>query len=157
MRRAHKDDEQIMVGSKQRWKHNPLAYMEMNVYEHNTLSHKILKEKYFPNSDLLSAKIGNNPSLTWRSILAGRETLKKGIYWRVGNSTRVRVWWSLDSLPKYFQSNITMQRGESRVLDLGFTSSRGVSLGSEKVERVVHTIRCRGIPFYPPLWLYSQG
>ncbi|KAL0331632.1 UNVERIFIED_CONTAM: putative mitochondrial protein [Sesamum angustifolium] len=33
------------------------------------LAHQVVRAKYFPNSNFLSAQIGSNPSFTWLSIL----------------------------------------------------------------------------------------
>lgn len=40
---------------------------------------KILEVKYFPHYNFLDANIGYNPSYTWRSLMAGKEALKKGL------------------------------------------------------------------------------
>ncbi|XP_071722151.1 uncharacterized protein [Rutidosis leptorrhynchoides] len=52
---------------------------------------QVLKAKYFPFSTFLEANLGNNPSLVWRSILYGRETLLKGSIWRIANSDSIRI------------------------------------------------------------------
>lgn len=54
--------------AKQCWRiiHNP-----------ESLLARILKARYFKNGTLLSAIDDYNPSYTWRSILAGRDSLKK--------------------------------------------------------------------------------
>ena len=41
---------------------------------------------------MLHANIGNNPSYTWRSIFAAKSVVEKGIRWRVGNGSDIRVW-----------------------------------------------------------------
>lgn len=43
------------------------------------------KGKYFPNSDILKSKFGYRPSYVWRSVLWGREPLKKGLRRRIGS------------------------------------------------------------------------
>lgn len=52
----------------------------------------VLKARYFNNSSVLEAKCGYRPSFVWRSILWGRELIRKGIRWRIGNGSRVRVY-----------------------------------------------------------------
>ncbi|KAF7810266.1 reverse transcriptase [Senna tora] len=39
---------------------------------------KSLKAKYFRDGTFMEAGLGSNPSFTWRSILQGRQVLKKG-------------------------------------------------------------------------------
>ncbi|GAA0157021.1 hypothetical protein LIER_38387 [Lithospermum erythrorhizon] len=49
-----------------------------------SLLYKILKGRYFRNSNFLNAKVGSNPSFGWRSLIEGRKVLKKedgGIRW----------------------------------------------------------------------------
>lgn len=58
----------------------------------NCLLAKVLKARYFPSSDLLSAKIGSYPSLTWRSICSARDVFDDGLLWRIGSGARVNIW-----------------------------------------------------------------
>lgn len=37
-----------------------------------SLLSEVLKAKYFPNGDFLSANLGNNPSYVWKSLWATR-------------------------------------------------------------------------------------
>ncbi|KAL0423118.1 UNVERIFIED_CONTAM: putative mitochondrial protein [Sesamum radiatum] len=53
---------------------------------------RILKARYYRDNDFLHAKIGYNPSFAWRSILAARYIISKGIRWRVGDGQSIRVW-----------------------------------------------------------------
>lgn len=58
----------------------------------DTLASKILKAKYFPVCSFMDARLGNSPSLIWRSICEARKVLDKGLYWRVGDGRSIRVW-----------------------------------------------------------------
>ena len=40
--------------------------------EPNSLSARILKAVYFPNTNFLEAELGNHPSQIWRAIIEGR-------------------------------------------------------------------------------------
>ena len=45
----------------------------------DSLVAKVLKAKYYKQTDFLKAKIGSNPSYIWRSIVWGRHVLQKWI------------------------------------------------------------------------------
>ncbi|KAL5568655.1 hypothetical protein UlMin_025230 [Ulmus minor] len=61
------------------------------IHSPNSLVGKVLKACYFPSCSFLEAKIGENPSYTWRSIFWGREVIDKGSRWRVGLGDSIRV------------------------------------------------------------------
>ena len=44
----------------------------------SSLAARILKVKYFPYCDVISASLGSNPSYTWRSIHNSLEVLRRG-------------------------------------------------------------------------------
>jgi hypothetical protein len=58
----------------------------------DTLCSKVLKGKYFPNGDFLSARNKRNSSHTWRAILAGRRALQCGLIRRIGDGEDTNVW-----------------------------------------------------------------
>ena len=58
----------------------------------NPLVARVYKAKYFSYDDILSSKIGSNPSYDWRSIHNSLQVLKEGIRWRVGNGKRIHIW-----------------------------------------------------------------
>lgn len=62
------------------------------MHNDESLLHKILKAKYFKNTDLLNARRGFDPSYTWRSIWGAKALLLEGLKWRVGNGRDIRVW-----------------------------------------------------------------
>lgn len=57
----------------------------------NSLVSRVMQARYYQNSDFLSANAGSNPSFIWRSILWGRQVLKKGIRWCIGNDKKISV------------------------------------------------------------------
>uniref|UniRef100_A0A803NK25 Reverse transcriptase n=1 Tax=Cannabis sativa TaxID=3483 RepID=A0A803NK25_CANSA len=51
----------------------------------------VLKARYFPNTSILDAGPGHSPSYTWRSILWGRDLMKQGLIWKVGDGSTIRT------------------------------------------------------------------
>ncbi|CAN1752567.1 Uncharacterized mitochondrial protein AtMg00310 [Linum perenne] len=65
---------------------------------------KIYKAKYYPNSSLMQAGKGSNPSWDWRGILKGRDIIRVGHRWQVGNGIHINLFldhW-IPSLPPLF-------------------------------------------------------
>ncbi|CAB4316864.1 unnamed protein product [Prunus armeniaca] len=52
----------------------------------HSLIARMLKARYFPNSDFLAASSGSLPSFTWQSLLWGRDLLRLGLRWRIATS-----------------------------------------------------------------------
>lgn len=62
------------------------------VNNENPLVTSLMKARYFPHCDFLTATLGNNPSYMWRSILAAHEFVKQGCRKRIGNGDSTMVW-----------------------------------------------------------------
>ena len=58
----------------------------------SSITHKILKVKYFARSIFMEANLERGPSYVWRSLLAARETIERGSRWIIGNGKRVNIW-----------------------------------------------------------------
>ncbi|XP_062010454.1 uncharacterized mitochondrial protein AtMg00310-like [Rosa rugosa] len=58
----------------------------------NSLIARLYKARYFPHCEFWQAELGQAPSFSWRSILAGRPVLKAGTQWRIGDGMQVNVW-----------------------------------------------------------------
>jgi hypothetical protein len=52
---------------------------------------KIYKAKYYPQEDILKARIGSNPSYAWRSIWNSKDIVNKGSCWNIGNGQQIKV------------------------------------------------------------------
>ena len=57
----------------------------------DSLFHRFFKAKFFPNGSILDAKAGSG-SFAWKSILKGRDVISKGMRWRVGNGSEIRIY-----------------------------------------------------------------
>ncbi|OMO96399.1 reverse transcriptase [Corchorus capsularis] len=62
------------------------------IQDGNSLCFQVLKAKYFYRSSFMQATLGHNPSFVWRSLLAGREVIRSGSRWRIGNGQTVDIW-----------------------------------------------------------------
>ncbi|KAL4311864.1 hypothetical protein GQ457_01G034310 [Hibiscus cannabinus] len=58
----------------------------------SSLLARVLKARYFPRTDFLSAQLGSTPSYTWRSIYSAKGLLEKGLGWRIGTGRDVSIW-----------------------------------------------------------------
>ncbi|XP_038695403.1 uncharacterized protein LOC119992679 [Tripterygium wilfordii] len=57
-----------------------------------SLSSRVLKAKYFPNSDFLKVEKKRNASYLWTSFLNVRYLIEDGLRWRIGNGATVHIW-----------------------------------------------------------------
>ncbi|EEF46808.1 conserved hypothetical protein [Ricinus communis] len=57
----------------------------------DSLTSRVLKGRYFVDSDILHSEVGYNASWAWKSLLAGRELLKSGLRWQVGNGRTIKA------------------------------------------------------------------
>lgn len=51
---------------------------------------RVLRGIYFPQSDFLGAVKGGHPSWAWTSLLAGRDAVRAGTVWAVGDGRTIR-------------------------------------------------------------------
>jgi ribonuclease HI len=58
----------------------------------NSLCARVLRARYYKEGDVLSASCPKRASFTWRSIMYGRDLLKSGIIWRIGDGSSVKIW-----------------------------------------------------------------
>jgi hypothetical protein len=58
----------------------------------SSLVAKIFQSKYYPSSSFLEAPLGSRVSFVWRSLFHAKGLLLRGILWRVGNGSSIRIW-----------------------------------------------------------------
>ena len=70
-----------------------LAKQGWRIYQDlDSLARRVLKAKYFPDSNFLEAQLGKNPSYTWRSLVDARGVLHRGLRWNIGNGQKAKIW-----------------------------------------------------------------
>lgn len=58
----------------------------------DSLIARFFKARYFPNDSFMDAPFRSGMSYIWRSILAGREVLSKGLRYQIGDGSTVSLW-----------------------------------------------------------------
>ncbi|XP_059310845.1 uncharacterized protein LOC132062256 [Lycium ferocissimum] len=58
----------------------------------DSLMAKVLKSKYFPNSSFMNAEVKGSSSWIWRSLMWGRDLLRKGVRWNLTDGAYFNVW-----------------------------------------------------------------
>jgi hypothetical protein len=56
-----------------------------------TLAARVMREKYYPNSDYMGYSLGYRPSYAWRNIWNAKSVLQEGMLWRIGDGTQVKI------------------------------------------------------------------
>jgi len=58
----------------------------------DSLCARVLKGRYFHDSDFMGTARKKHASHTWRAILAGKEVVQRGAIKRIGNGTSTNIW-----------------------------------------------------------------
>lgn len=58
----------------------------------NSFWARVMKARYFPHSDFLSAEKGHRASWSWASLLSASDIIKSGSKWQIGNGLSTRIW-----------------------------------------------------------------
>ena len=61
------------------------------LHNKDSLFYRVFKSKFFPNCSIMEAKEGHGGLYAWRSILVGREVIRRGAKWRVGNGESIKL------------------------------------------------------------------
>ena len=64
------------------------------LHDTKSLFYQVFKAKFFPNCSLMGVTNPNNSSYAWKSIIKGREVIKRGASWRIGIGAAVDIWGS---------------------------------------------------------------
>jgi hypothetical protein len=58
----------------------------------SSLCSRVLCARYIKEGGILTAACPKSASYTWKIILHGRDLLREGLVWRIGNGSSVKVW-----------------------------------------------------------------
>ncbi|KAL0430336.1 UNVERIFIED_CONTAM: putative mitochondrial protein [Sesamum radiatum] len=58
----------------------------------SSLLSSVLRARYFPHGQILTAVPGRNTSYPWRSILAAQQVVHGGFRWHVGSGRSIQIW-----------------------------------------------------------------
>lgn len=86
-----------------------------------------MKAKYYSDSNVLSAKLGQNPSYVWRVIFASLESVKVGARRKIGDSENTLVWrdpWLPDEENGYVRMVEFNQLSNTKVSNLMMSGER---------------------------------
>ena len=90
----------------------------------------------------MDAQLGRNPSYVWRSVVAARDTIDKGLRWNVGNGKKVNIW---------------NDRWLTTTNSFKVVSPRNQDLGLEKVEQLIDFDRgCWNIEKVRAMFLHHE-
>ena len=109
----------------------------------NSLVHRVLKAKYFPNSMASEVELGRRPSYAWRSIWNTKKVVDGGSSCCIGNGEGVKIWkdrWIPS--PKSFKvtSPISAYSGMEKVSSLVDVDRRGWDVGKVKNTFLPHEV-----------------
>ena len=57
----------------------------------DSMCHRVFKARFFFDCSILEAKESTTGSYAWKSILSSRDVIQKGMVWRIGNGSSVRI------------------------------------------------------------------
>uniref|UniRef100_A0A453CKR4 Uncharacterized protein n=2 Tax=Aegilops tauschii subsp. strangulata TaxID=200361 RepID=A0A453CKR4_AEGTS len=57
----------------------------------SSLVARVLKARYFQDSSILTTTYPSNASYTFQSLLHGRDLLREGLVWRIGEGSRINI------------------------------------------------------------------
>ena len=62
------------------------------LHDKSTLFYWIFKTRFFPNCSIMEATCPSSTSYAWKSIIKGRDVIKRGASLRIGDGKSVHIW-----------------------------------------------------------------
>lgn len=105
------------------------------LHNKNSLFYWIFKVKIFPNCTIMEVTNLSSASYAWKSILRGREVIKRGVVWWIGDGRSSAIWGGvLASSETLSQNFITIYRRSSRCQGECFNWPRAQNLEEEVID-----------------------
>ena len=132
----------------------------------NSLLYRVFKPKIFPNCSFMEALDSQASSYAWWSILKGREVLKKGMRWRVGDGSSIRIWsdpWLPSTFMPFISSLMALGWEEATMASLldypnqGWRHDTLNLLFSPKDKELIQLILLCGLTLQPGHILWNQA
>ena len=61
------------------------------LHDKSSLFYRVFNAKFFPDTSIIEAKIPANSSYAWKSIMKGRDVVKRWAKWRIGSGRSVNI------------------------------------------------------------------
>ena len=61
------------------------------LHDKSSLFYRVFKAKYFPHSSVMEATNPSSSSYAWKSVLRGREVIKRGAIWWIGDGKSAAI------------------------------------------------------------------
>ena len=62
------------------------------LHDKSSLFYRIFKARFFPNCSIMEATCPSSTSYAWKSIIKGRDVIKRGASLRIGDGKSVHIW-----------------------------------------------------------------
>ena len=62
------------------------------LHNKSSLFYKVFKARFFPNSSIMEVADSRLGSYAWKSILRGRDIIKRQEIWRIGSGEKINIW-----------------------------------------------------------------
>lgn len=94
----------------------------------NSLASCVIKARYYPQGNFLSARKGNNPSYAWRSLMSTQNLIRCGARIRVGSGKNTSIWndpWLPDKSNHLLETRVYPHLASAKVKSLRISDNGG--------------------------------
>lgn len=112
---------------------------------------RVLKGRYFRNTNLIDVEKASQPSYVWRSLMAAKPLLKSGLRKSIGSGYNTRVWdepWIPSNPPRSPTAIAPIQKPNLLVFELIDRTSK-----TWNVDTLRATVAPEDIPLILSLWI----